>query len=96
MRGKGDQGVLSAIKGHTCMQPHSTILVSSHLSETGFVKKSLQPAAKAETRSLGWAEAVRATMMTELRKGDDGACSLEGDGVRMCSIVGVEGKMPIL
>lgn len=78
------------------MQPHSTILVSNHLSETGFVKKSLQPAARAETRSLWRDEAVKATMMTDDRNGDVGMASVEGDGVRTTSEVGVEGKTPML
>jgi hypothetical protein len=54
------------------MQPHSTILRSSHFSETGLVKKSLHPAASATTLSDCKLDAVSATMMTELRKGDAG------------------------
>jgi hypothetical protein len=33
----------------TCIQPHSTIFFSSHLSDTGLVRKSLHPAANAAT-----------------------------------------------
>ena len=47
------------------MEPHSMILLFNQTKETGFVKKSLQPAASAATRSLCKEEAVRATMMTE-------------------------------
>jgi hypothetical protein len=73
------------------------ILRSSHFNETGFVKKSLHPAANATTRSDCNDEAVRATMMTEERKGDGGAASLtsriRGIG---CSAIGVEGNTPML
>ena len=77
------------------MDPHSTIFFSSHLSDTGFVKKSLHPAAKASTRSDDSEDAVRATMMTDDRNGDVGS-SLDGDGVRTISDVGVDGKTPML
>lgn len=46
------------------IEPHSTSFDSSQTSETGFVRKSLQPAASAATRSAWSDEAVRATMMT--------------------------------
>lgn len=47
------------------------ILLFSQRSETGFVRKSLQPAARAFTRSLCKDEAVRATIITDDRYGDD-------------------------
>ena len=43
------------------------ILLFSQCRETGFVRKSLQPAARAATRSLCSDDAVSATMMTEDR-----------------------------
>lgn len=77
------------------MQPHSTIFRSSHFNDTGFVKKSLHPAAKAETLSLCKEEAVRATMMTEDRNGDDGT-GLSVASSLLTSPAGVEGKIPML
>jgi hypothetical protein len=59
---------------HICnalIDPHSMILLFSHTSETGFVRKSLQPAANAATRSLCRDEAVKATMITDERYGDE-------------------------
>jgi hypothetical protein len=53
------------------IDPHSMILLFSHTSDTGFVRKSLQPAASAATRSLCRDEAVRATMITDERYGDE-------------------------
>jgi len=49
-----------------CMHPHSMTLRSSHTKLTGFVKKSLQPAARASCLSLCRELAVRATIMTGL------------------------------
>ena len=46
------------------MQPHSLTFRSSQTKLTGFVKKSLQPAARASCRSDCREEAVSATMMT--------------------------------
>ena len=46
------------------MEPHSTSFWFSHCSDTGFVRKSLHPAASAATRSLCREDAVRATMIT--------------------------------
>lgn len=43
------------------------ILLFSQWRETGFVRKSLQPAASAATRSLCNDDAVSATMITEER-----------------------------
>ena len=81
----------------TCIQPHSIILLSSHFRETGFVRKSLQPAAKAFTRSWWKDEAVRATIMTDDRKGVPGATkSAIGLRVLCESKLGVDGKNPIL
>jgi hypothetical protein len=73
------------------------ILLSSHFRETGFVKKSLQPAANALTRSWWNDEAVRATMMTDDRRGvPDAATSATGLRVLWESKLGVDGKNPIL
>lgn len=47
------------------IEPHSSSFFSNQAKETGLVKKSLQPAAKATSRSTSSEEAVRATMMTE-------------------------------
>jgi hypothetical protein len=60
------------------------ILLLSHSRETGFVKKSLHPAANAATLSDCNDDAVKATMMTDERNGlDDMRESLEmSDGVR--------------
>jgi len=53
------------------IDPHSMILLFSHTSETGFVRKALHPAASAATRSLCRDEAVKATMITDERYGDE-------------------------
>ena len=45
------------------------ILLFNHINDTGLVKKSLQPAAKAATRSLWRDDAVNATIITEERNG---------------------------
>jgi hypothetical protein len=60
------------------------ILLFSHSRETGFVRKSLHPAASAATLSDCNDDAVKATMMTDERKGlDDMRESFEtSDGVR--------------
>jgi len=60
------------------------ILLLSHSSETGLVKKSLHPAASAATLSDCNDDAVKATIMTEERKGlDNMRESFEtSDGVR--------------
>ena len=58
------------ISAHICsalIEPHSMILLFSHFSDTGFVRKSLQPAASAATLSLCSEDAVSATMITEDR-----------------------------
>jgi hypothetical protein len=52
------------------MLPHSVTLLFSQWWLTGFVKKSLHPAARAFTLSLLSDEAVCATMITEERYGD--------------------------
>ena len=44
--------------------------MGNHSNETGLVRKSLQPAARAATRSLWRDDAVRATMMTDERYGE--------------------------
>lgn len=75
------------------MHPHSTVFFSNHLSETGFVRKSLHPAARALTRSVCKDEAVRATMMTADRKGDAAGTASTG---RELSLMGVLGNTPIL
>lgn len=82
----------------TCIHPHSTIFLSSHFNETGLVRKSLHPAARAFTRSLCRDEAVRATMMTDDLNGDGGtgAFSAAAEEDRGCSVAGVEGKTPML
>lgn len=62
------------------------ILLLSQTNDTGFVKKSLHPAAKAATRSLCKEDAVKATMITDdlyglaadVRESVDGA----SEGVR--------------
>ena len=46
------------------IDPHSVSLTCSQRRETGLVRKSLQPAASAFTRSACSEEAVRATIMT--------------------------------
>lgn len=56
------------ISAHICralIEPHSMILLFSQWRDTGFVRKSLHPAASAATRSLCNEDAVRATMMTD-------------------------------
>ena len=56
------------MSAHICsalIEPHSMILLFSQCSETGFVRKSLHPAASAATRSLCSDDAVSATMITE-------------------------------
>jgi len=61
------------ISAHICralIEPHSMILLFNHNSDTGFVRKSLHPAARAATRSLCSEDAVRATIMTEERYGE--------------------------
>jgi len=76
-------GRMSAHICNALIEPHSMILLFSHCSDTGFVRKSLQPAASAATRSVCNDEAVRATMMTEERKGVEGCrdSDVESDGV---------------
>jgi hypothetical protein len=62
------------------------ILLFNQRRDTGFVRKSLQPAASAATRSLWREDAVRATMITEERYGDDNdreSDEGESDGVRI-------------
>jgi len=60
------------------IEPHSRSFCCSHWSETGLVRKSLQPAASAETRSTCSDEAVRATMMTGMvRGGETGLLTME-------------------
>jgi hypothetical protein len=80
----------------TCIHPHSIILLSNHFSDTGFVKKSLHPAAKASTRSCIKLEAVKATMITDERMGLPGAISMAGLSVWRDSEFGVDGKRPTL
>jgi hypothetical protein len=77
-------GRLSANICNALIEPHSIILLLSHSRDTGFVKKSLQPAASAATLSDCSDDAVNATMMTEERKGlEDIRESFEtSDGVR--------------
>lgn len=61
------------MSAHICralIEPHSMILLFNHNSDTGFVRKSLHPAARAATRSLCSEDAVRATIMTEERYGE--------------------------
>ena len=60
------------------------ILLLSQSRETGFVRKSLQPAPSAATLSDCNDDAVKATIMTEERKGvEDMRESVEtSDGVR--------------
>ena len=47
-----------------CIHPHSMIFFSSHSRLTGFVRKSLHPAARAACRSDSRDDAVNATMIT--------------------------------
>lgn len=79
------------------IEPHSTSFDSSQGRETGFVRKSLQPAASAATRSACSEEAVRATMITGmLRRGEFGVPSgllLELDAGEPISEVGVVTSM---
>lgn len=73
------------------------ILLSNHLSETGFVRKSLHPAANALTRSWWKDDAVKATMITEDLSGvPGGMTSVTGLRVLCVSRLGVEGKNPML
>lgn len=78
------------------MQPHSIILLSNHFSDTGFVKKSLHPAANASTRSCIKLEAVKATMITDERIGVPGVAPMAGLSVWRASELGVDGKKPTL
>jgi len=77
-------GLLSANICNALIEPHSMILLLSQSRDTGFVRKSLQPAASAATLSDCNDDAVKATMMTEERKGlEDMRESFEtSDGVR--------------
>jgi hypothetical protein len=71
---------------HICkalIEPHSIILLFNQSNETGLVRKSLHPAPSAATRSLCNEEAVRATMITAERYGEEVlVVSDESDGVR--------------
>lgn len=89
------------MSAHICsalIEPHSMILLFSQSSDTGFVRKSLQPAASAATRSACSDDAVSATMMTDDRYA--GVTTLRvsdvdvSDGVRCPSDCGVVGKPP--
>lgn len=62
-------GRMSAHICNALIDPHSMILLLSHWRDTGFVRKSLQPAARAATRSACKEDAVSATMITEERYG---------------------------
>jgi hypothetical protein len=64
-------GFKSAHIWSALIDPHSMILLFSQTRETGFVRKSLQPAASAATRSLCRDEAVKATIITDERYGDE-------------------------
>lgn len=79
------------------MQPHSTVFFSSHLSDTGLVRKSLHPAANAATRSVCSDDAVRATMMTAERKGEGGGTDESPISIALgWSPDGVLGNTPML
>jgi hypothetical protein len=64
---------------NACIHPHSMAFLSSQGAPTGFVKKSLHPAAKASFLSDSRDDAVRATMMTGDGKGRSPSSS-PGDG----------------
>lgn len=80
----------------TCIHPHSIILVSNHFNDTGLVRKSLQPAANASTRSDIKLEAVKATIITAERAEAPGVVSMAGLSVLCDSEFGVVGKIPTL
>ena len=96
-------GRMSAHICNALIEPHSMILLLSQWRETGLVRKSLQPAASAATRSLWREDAVRATMMTDERYegvvAERAVSEVEvdadaSDGVCWPSDCGVDGKPP--
>src|SRR5205809_3221909 len=63
--------LISSKSINACIHPQSKIFFSNHSKLTGFVRKSLQPSAKAFFLSDDKDDAVSATMITGGLVGDD-------------------------